>query len=213
MLLLLLLFPLMLPVAASLAWAVGRLWGWVCVWLGGQRQAREWRQQQADAAARGAAAQEAWEREHEEFLRWAEAEFGGGAGTVDERLVTAQKHSRFVRRLLAHDIPNAVGTCLGAHWLEARTSGDDLFAFEDHCSELRSEVWFLLSHTVELLRHYPLKSRSPALLQNYIALRNQALPSCASCPFVNAPAAAVPLVCPTATILHVENIYATQPCA
>lgn len=154
-----------------------------------------------------AARQSSEKQDRAAFLGWISAKVGADhmTGTVDERLVEAQRQSELIHILVEGEVPKAVSQCVETHRLMAHITGAYHMAeirFEPECYALRARTVWLLGHTAGLVQDYPLKFDDPRLLHNAILLRKRALPTCQRCPYIELPTDRLPVLCPTADLFQ-----------
>ena len=144
------------------------------------------------------------------FADWLASKTGEDLdGSVDDRLVQAQKQAEIIRIVVEEEVPKAVLRCVETHRLMANATGaQHLFeiAYEPECYQLRAGIVWLLAHTVRLLEAYPLRLDDARLLHNSIVLRKRALSTCRRCPYIQFATHEAPHLCPTAELVQVRGV-------
>jgi len=191
--------PAVLLVAMLLAagwdWAIAKVENAMAHYLG---TLLSWRVQNAKNVFR--------KRDSQQFLRWlaGRAHIDLSDSAVDEQLVAAQQQTELIRVLVEQEVPKTVCRCVEVHRLMANATGAhhlSEIAYEPECHQSRTQVIWLLTHTVEFLQAYPLLFEDSRLLHNSVLLRKQALTTCRSCPYIQLPTHNLPPLCPTAALV------------
>jgi len=146
------------------------------------------------------------DRDGQQFLHWlaGRAHVDLSDSAVDEQLVAAQQQTELIRVLIEQEVPKTVFRCVETHRLMANATGAfhmAEIAYEPECYQLRTQVIWLLTHTVEFLQKYPLRFEDSRLLHNSILLRKRGLNVCRACPYLQLPVHNLPPLCPTAQLV------------
>jgi hypothetical protein len=144
------------------------------------------------------------------FLNWLESQAGTSqpSGAVDYELVEAQRQAELIRVLVEHEVPKTVTRCVETHRVMAKVTGAYHYseiAYEPECYQLRARVVWLLTHSVDFLRAYPLLFNDARLLHNSIVLGRRALPTCRRCPYIELAVDEAPRLCPTAELVQLRS--------
>ena len=139
-----------------------------------------------------------------------ERQFAMAAGTtceVDYDAVEARRQLPILRRVFDKDLPDGIVRCVRMHRLAARAVGAyriEEIADLPECAGVRQRVVALEEAAMDLLERYPHLVEEEMLMSNSIRLREQILPTCRNCPYLDYEVAYAPLRCPTAEMARID---------
>jgi len=148
--------------------------------------------------------------------KYAERRFAvaaGVAGTVDHDAVEAARRMPALRRLIDEALPEAVVHCLRIHRKSAGAAGAGYIsevAHEPECYGSRHRVVALAAAGMGMLERYTYFVEDEDLMAYEIVLRNQVVPVCSNCPYLQHRLDAAPLLCPTAMTFHIHPSRITR---